>query len=319
MRRRGFITLLGAAAAWPLAARARDTNRPHRIGFIGNERRLKMMQQGLAELGYALGNDIVIEYRPSDQPDRLSDFAKELVAKKVDVIVASGSQSVRAVQQVTQTIPIVMTGSSDPVGTRFVESLSRPGGNITGLSLQSPEVSGKRLALLREIDGGLSRVAALWNPDDPPAVFSLAETEKAAQSLDIELHSVAVRQPDDFDEAFASFTQNQCGAVVVLPASLMTRHAKRIVQLALSRQLPSISYFKEFAEVGGLISYGPNLDDLSRRSAGYVDKILNGAKPADLPVEQPVTFEMVINVRTAKALGLDVPTEIITRANDVIE
>jgi putative ABC transport system substrate-binding protein len=319
MRRRGFITLLGAAAAWPLAARARDTSRLHRIGFIGPERRLKMMQQGLAELGYALGKDIVIEYRPSDQPDRLSGFAKELVAKKVDVIVASGSQSVRAVQQVTQTIPIVMTGSSDPVGTRFVETLSRPGGNITGFSLQSPELSGKRLALLREIDGGLSRVAVLWNPDDPPAVFSLKETENAARSLDLDLHSAVVRQPEDFDNAFASSTQSQCGAVVVLPASLMTRNARRIAELALVSRLPSISYFKEFAEQGGLIAYGPSLDDLSRRSAGYVDKILNGANPADLPVEQPVTFEMVINVRTAKALGLEVPTEIITRANDVIE
>jgi putative ABC transport system substrate-binding protein len=277
-----------------------------------------MLKEGLGDLGYLVGRDILIEYRPSD-PDRLPRFVAELVRLKVDVIVASGSQSVRAAQQATTTIPIVMTGASEPVGTRFVESLARPRGNITGLSLQSPELSGKRLALLQEIDGRLSRVAVLWNPDDPPAVFSLAETERAAKDLNLDLHSAVVRAPEDFENAFASFAQHECRALVVLPASLMTRNASRIASLALDRGLPAISYFRGFPEAGGLMSYGPDLDDLSRRAAGYVDKILNGAKPGDLPVEQPTTFEMVINARTAKMLGISVPTALIARADNLIE
>jgi putative ABC transport system substrate-binding protein len=212
-----------------------------------------------------------------------------------------------------------MTGSSDPVGTGFVASLAHPGGNITGLSLQSPEVSGKRLALLKEIVAGLSLVAVLSNPDDPPVVFSLRETKDAARALGIELQFVETRRPEDFDSAFASVTKRQPGALVVLPASIMTRYAQRIAELALRSRMPAISYFRQFPEAGGLISYGPNLDDSSRRAAVYVDRILKGIKPADLPVEQPTKFELVINLRTAKALGLTVPPTILARADEVIE
>ena len=318
MKRRGFITLFSGAAAWPLAAWAQRQRTRH-IGFLGPERRLNKMRQGLGDLGYVEGQDIVVEYRSSDHADRLPSFAAELVALKVDVIVASGSLAVRAAQQATRSIPIVMTGSSDPVGTGFVASLAHPGGNITGLSLQSPELSGKRLGLLKEIVAGLSLVAVLSDPDDPPVVFSLRETKDAAQALGIELQFVEARRPEDFENAFASLTARQPGALVVLPASIMTRYARRIAELALKSRMPAISYFREFPEAGGLISYGPNLDDSSRHAAIYVDKILKGTKPADLPVEQPTKFELVINLRAAKAIDLAVSPLILAGADEVIE
>jgi putative ABC transport system substrate-binding protein len=245
------------------------------------------MRQGLGDLGYIEGRDIVVEYRPSDREDRLTDFAAEPVALKVDVIVASGSQAVRAAQQLTRSVPIVMTGSSDPVGAGFVASLAQPGGNITGLSLQSPELSGKRLGLLKEIVARLSRVAVLSNPDDPPVVFSLRDTKDAAGALGIEHQFVEARRPEDFDSAFASVTERQPGALVILPASIMTRYAGRIAELALNSRMPAISYFRDFPEAGGLISYGPNLDDSSRRAAVYVDKILKGTNPSDLRWNSP--------------------------------
>jgi putative tryptophan/tyrosine transport system substrate-binding protein len=212
-----------------------------------------------------------------------------------------------------------MTGSSDPVGTGFVASLAHPGGNITGLSLQSPELSGKRLGLLKEIVAGLSLVAVLSDPDDPPVVFSLRETKDAAEALGIELQFVEVRRPEDFEPAFASLTRSQPGALVILPASIMTRHARRIAELALKSRMPAISYFREFPEAGGLISYGPNLDDSSQHAAIYVDRILKGTPPADLPVEQPIKFDLVINLRTAKAIGLAVSPSILAGADEVIE
>jgi putative ABC transport system substrate-binding protein len=319
VNRRSFVALLGGAALWSLAARAQQLDRTRRIGFLGNELRLQKMKKGLADLGYVEGRDFVIEYRSGDRADQLSGFAAELVALKVDVIVVTGSQAAHAAQQATRSIPIVMTGSSDPVGTGLVASLARPGGNITGLSLQSPELSGKRLELLKDIVADLSRVAVLSNPDDPPVVLSLRETRAAAQALRITLQFVEVRRPEDFDSAFASLTKVQSGALVVLPASIMTRHAERIAKFALNSRMPAISYFREFPAAGGLMSYGPNLGDLSRRAAVYVDKILKGAKPADLPVEQPTKFELVINLRTAEALGLTVPSEILANADEIIE
>jgi putative ABC transport system substrate-binding protein len=212
-----------------------------------------------------------------------------------------------------------MTGTSDPVATGLVASLARPGGNITGLSLQSPELSGKRLELLRELVADLSRVAVLSNPDDPPVVFSLRETRAAARAMGIELQFVEARRPEDLEGAFASVTKGQPGALVVLPASIMTRYAHRIAELALISRMPAISYFREFPAAGGLMSYGPNLGDLSRRAAVYVDKILKGMKPAGLPVEQPNKFELVINLRTAEALRLRVPPTIFARVDEVIE
>jgi putative ABC transport system substrate-binding protein len=308
MKRRGFLTLLGGAAAWPPAAWAYEAAPPRRIGFLGPERRLKKMRQGLGALGYIEGQTIVIEYRPSDHPDQLRSFAAELVALKVELIVASGSRSVRAAQQETRS-----------VGTGFVASLAHPGGNITGMSLQSPELSGKRLELLRKIIAGLSRAGVLLDPGDPPIVHSLNETKAAAQALGIELQFVEARRPEDFESAFASLTGTQPEALIILPSSIMTRHARRIADLALKSRMPSMSYFREFPEAGGLMSYGPNLDDSSRHAATYVDKILKGSRPADLPVEQPTKFELVINLNTAKAIGVAVPESILAGADEVIE
>ena len=317
MRRREFITLLGATAlAWPLAACARA---PARIGFLGLERRLEKFREGLGDLGYVEGRDVVIEYRPSDPAGRLHGFAAELVALDADVIVAAGSLAVRAAQQATRTIPIVMTGSSDPVGTGFAASLARPGGNITGLSLQSPELSGKRLEFLGEIVKDLSRLAILLNPDDPPVVFSLRETEKAARASGMEISLVEARRGEDLDGAFALIAKIRPEALVILPASLMTRYAARIAELALNCRTPTISYFRDFPEVGGLMSYGPSLDYSSRRAAVYVDQILKGAKPSDLPIQQPTKFELVVNQKTASALGLEIPRILLVRADEVIE
>jgi putative tryptophan/tyrosine transport system substrate-binding protein len=320
MRRREFITFLPVTAlAWPFAALARAPNGMARIGFLGFERRLEKFRQGMRDLGYVERRDIVIEYRPSDPADRLPGFAAEFVALKVDVIVAGGSLAVRAAQQATRTIPIVMTGTSDPVGTGFVASLARPGGNITGLSLLSPELSGKRLELIKEITKGFSRLGILLNPDDPAVLFSWQQTDKAARASGMEISLVEARKGEDLDGAFALIAKVRPEALVILPASLITKYAARIAQLALNSRTPTISYFREFPEVGGLMSYGPNLDQLARRAAVYVDRILRGAKPSDLPVQQPTNFELVINLSTAKALNLTVPKRLSAIANELIE
>jgi putative ABC transport system substrate-binding protein len=320
MRRREFITFLAVtASAWPLAARARAPNGMARIGFLGFERRLEKFRQGMRDLGYVEGRDIVIEYRPSDPADRLPGFAAELVALNVDVIVAGGSLAVLAAQQATREIPIVMTGTSDPVGTGFVASLARPGGNITGISLLSPELSGKRLELIKQITIDLSRLGILLNPDDPAVVFSWRQTEKAARASGMEISLVEARKGEDLDSAFALIAKMRPEALVILPASLITRYAARIAQLALNSRTPTISYFRDFPEVGGLMSYGPSLDHSARHAALYVDRILKGAKPSDLPVQQPTNFELVINLKTAKALSLTVPRRLSAIADDLIE
>lgn len=320
MRRRDLITLLGgAAASLPLAARAQQPERMWRIGVLAPMNRERAIRQGLRELGYVEGKNILIEYRVADRTDTLARDAAELVSLKVNVIVAGGSQAVRAVQQATQSIPIVMTASSDPVGSGFVASLARPGGNITGNSLLSPELSGKRLQLLKEIVGGLSRVAVLWNPDDPPAVLSLRETEAAARQLGIEVAPIEARRPEDFETSFASATNIHVGALVVLSAPIMTVYADQIAQLARKNGLPTNSNASELPKAGGLMSYGPNIDDLCRTAAIYVDKIVKGAHPADLPVAQPTKFELVLNLKTAKTLGLTIPPGILSIADEVIE
>jgi putative tryptophan/tyrosine transport system substrate-binding protein len=319
MRRREFVTLLGGAAAWPVAARAQQPGPMRRIGVLVTPNREDTIRQGLRDLGYVEGRNVLIEYRPADPPERLPGFAAELVALKVDVIVAGGSQAVLAAQQATRTIPIAMAGASDPIATGFVASLARPGGNITGQSLLSSDLSGKRLELLKEVIAGLSVVAVLWNPDDPPAALSLRETRIAAASVGIKVESAMVRAPDDFDGAFASVAKAHPQALIALPAPLMNIHAGRIAELALRDRLPSIALNSEFPQAGGLMSYGPDLAALYRRAAVYVDKILKGAKPADLPVEQPTKFELIINLKTAKALGIIVPPTLLARADGVIE
>ena len=324
---RRIVVYLLATALLPIISltEAQQPKKVARIGFLslrpsGPNRNREAFRQGLRDLGYVEGQNIVVEYQQAgDKADRLPALAADLVGRQVDVIVAGGSQAVRAAQQATKSIPIVMTSSSDPVGTGFVASLARPGGNITGLSLLSPDLSGKRLELLTEIVAGVSRVAVLWNPDDPPAALSLKETQAAARALGIKLQSVEVRGSNDFDSAFTSTIKGHAEAVIILTAPIMNIHAGRIAEFAVKSRLPAISYADEFPDAGGLMSYGANLSDSYRRAATYVDKILKGAKPANLPVEQPTKFEFVINLKTAKQIDLAIPQSVLYRADRVIK
>ena len=327
-RRRFLLTSVAGAFAAPLAAGAQQVTKIPRIGYLApykaqdptSIRYRDAFRQGLRELGYIENQNIVIEYRNAgDQADRLPVLAADLVSLKVDIIVTAGTQAARAAQQASRTIPIVMASASDPVRTGLVATLARPGANITGLSLLSPELAAKRLELLRELVPGVSRVAILWNPDDPPAALSLRETEAASRALTMEVQLLAVRSPDDFETAFRAAVAGHAAALIVLPAPILNSHAKDIATFALTRRLPTVSYTDSFPLAGGLVSYGPNLADLFHRAAVYVDKILKGTKPANLPVEQPTKFDLVINLKTAKALGLTIPPSLLARADQVIE
>ena len=282
---------------------------------------LEAFRQGLRELGYVEGKTLVLELRYGEaKTERLPELARELVGLKVDVIVTATDVAIAAVKRETQTIPIVMGNSTDPVGTGFVTSLARPGGNITGLSSMSPELSGKRLELLTEVVPGLSRVAFLWNPDVRGAVLDYKEAESAAGSLRLQLQSVEVVRAEDFDRAFSAVTKERAQALM-MPAANPVGFAKRgqIASFAQKNRLPSIYAQKEYVDAGGLMSYGPNTPDMHRRAATYVDKILKGRKPADLPVEQPTKFELVINLKTAKQIGLTIPPNVLARADKVIK
>ena len=326
MRRREFITLLGGATVvWPLAASAQQAKLP-RIGIIwpsplsSSGHFLDAFRQGLHELGYVEGQNMTIEFRSAEgQIERLPDLAAELVHLPVDVIQTATSPTIRAAQQATHTIPIIMGNSQDPVSEGFVASLARPGGNITGQTIFSPDLAAKRLQPLKEVAPTLSRVAVLWKVDDPALTLSLRETTIAAQTLRIDFRSLGVRGPSEFETAFQTATQERAEALIVLEDPLTLQYRTEIARLANSRRLPTMYGLREYVESGGLIAYGPNLAQIYRRSATYVDKILKGAKPADLPVEQPVRFELLVNLKTAKALGVDVPPTLIARADEVIE
>jgi putative tryptophan/tyrosine transport system substrate-binding protein len=266
------------------------------------------------------GKNVVFERRYAENRlERLPELAADLVRLKVDVIVAGGTLAPLAAKRATSTIPIVMTAPGDPVGSGLVASLARPGGNVTGVSLMGPDLGGKRLELLKELLPGLTRVAVLWNAATPNSAVVLKEVQEAGRRLGIEVQSLEVRGPDDFDGTFEAATKQRLDAMITAEDPLTLSYRKRIADFATGQHLPSISGLREFVEVGGLISYGANLDDLYRRAAGYVDKILKGAKPADLPVEQPTKFDLVINLTTAKALGLAVPPSLLARADKVIE
>ncbi|HEY3305271.1 MAG TPA: ABC transporter substrate-binding protein [Candidatus Binatia bacterium] len=282
---------------------------------------LEAFSQGLREHGYVDGQNFVLERRYGEaKAERISELARELVSLKVDVIVTATDIGIAAVKQQTSTIPIVMANSTDPVGTGFVASLARPGGNVTGNSTMSPELSGKRLELLRKVVPGLSRVAFLWNPDVRGAVLDYNETEGAARSLGLQLQSVEVVRSEDFDRAFSAVTKGRSQAFI-MPARNPVGFANRgqIASFAQKNRLPSMYGQEEYVDAGGLMSYGPNNADLWRRSATYVDKILKGAKPADLPVERPTKFELVINLKTAKQIGLTIPPSVLARADKVIK
>jgi putative tryptophan/tyrosine transport system substrate-binding protein len=317
--RRRFISLLGGATvAWPLEALAQEpAPGKWRIGMLVAELRRTPLREGLCELGYIEGKNLAIEWQYSDRLDQLAAFAVELTGLKPDIVVATGTQAAQAAQKATKDIPIVMT-ASNPVGNGLVQSLAHPGGNITGLSLQTPELSGKRLELLREISGKPTAIAVLYNPDDPPAINALKETLDAAKA-ELQVTAVQARTQDELPPAFAKITQAKSGALVVLSSPLMSIQAARIAQFAVESRLPSIFADPVFAKAGGLMSYGPNLNALTKGLAVYIDKIFKGAKPADLPVQQPTKFELVINLKTAKALGLTVPQTLLVAADEVIE
>ncbi|MBI4610414.1 MAG: ABC transporter substrate-binding protein [Candidatus Rokubacteria bacterium] len=310
----------------PLAADAQQAGKVPRIGFLYPvsaalaSSRTEAFVQGLREFGYIEGQNITIEWRLSEVPaDRLSELAAELVRLKVDVIVTGGTPAAFAARKATSTIPIVMSSVGDPVATGLVATLARPGGNITGLSLVSPDLAGKRLELIKESVPGLSRVAILVNLANPIQKVVLGQTEVAARSLGMQLQPVDVRDPRELESAFAAMAKRRAGAVIVPFDPIFFSNRRRIVDLAAKSRLPAIYFDKGYVEAGGLMAYGPNIADLARRAATYVDRILKGAKPADLPVEQPTRFELVINLKTAKALGLTIPQSVLFRADHVIQ
>ena len=322
MDRRTFLTLAGGLLATPVAAEGQPAGRVWRIAVLGNENNppWEGFRQGLRDLGYVEGRNVTMEWRWSEgKTDRLPGLAMELVALKPDVIVASGTQAVRAAKQATSAIPIVMTTSSYPDKIGLVESLSRPGGNVTGLSNLGPELSGKKLELLKEIAPKASRVAVLWNPTSPVEPLTVKELLTAAAAVGVEIQSVEVRSPDDFSAAFTTLSSSRVHALLALGNPINFRGRHLIADFALRNRLPSVYDERLFVDAGGLMSYAPSFTDSFRRAATYVDKILKGAKPADLPVEQPTKFELVINVKTAKILGLSIPPSLLLRADRLVE
>jgi putative tryptophan/tyrosine transport system substrate-binding protein len=325
MRRREFITLLGgAAAAWPLAARAQQAEKKYTVGILSagseNPALRTAFSDALRELGWVEGKNIVFEHRYAENwLEGLPELAAELVRLRVDVIATAGTLAPLAAKRATATIPIVMMAAGDPLGSGLVASLARPSGNVTGMSLMAPDLGGKRLELLKDVLPRLSRVAVLWNAANPYSALVFQETQTGGQTLGIEVQSLEVRDPDDFDRTFDAARRQHPEALITVEDPLTVGHRKRIVDFALGQQLPSLHGVREFAAAGGLMSYGASLADLFRRAAGYVDKILRGAKPADLPVQQPTKFEFVINLKTARALGLRLPDRLVALADEVIE
>jgi putative ABC transport system substrate-binding protein len=295
----------------------------HRIGFLetGSPRPhiWEAFRQGLRDLGYQEGQNIAFELRYAHgKNERLPGLAAELVGLKVDVIVTAATAAALAAKQATTTIPIVMASGGDPVGTGLVASLARPGGNVTGLTTQSRDLAGKRLQLLREVVPGVSRFAILWHQPSELDRHTLRETEVAARALGVALQALGVRGPTEFDAAFSAMSRERAGALVVTTSPIFFAERKRLMELVAKHRLPTVFGFKMYVDAGGLMSYGASTPDLFRRAATYVDKILKGAKPADLPVEQPTRFELVINLRTAKAIGLTIPQSVLFRADTVI-
>jgi putative ABC transport system substrate-binding protein len=325
MKRREFITLLGGAAAWPLAARAQQPGKLRTIGFSGQSTRsaeselVAAFTQRLRELGWIEGRTVTIEYRWSEgRAERFVPIATEFVRLKVDVIVTSGTPQVLATKQATSVIPIVFARVGDPVANGLVASLARPGGNMTGLSSQSDDLAGKRLELLREVVPSLRRVAFLANVGNPVSVMELSEAQAAARTLGLEFDALEIRQAEDIAPAFEAI-KGRTQALYVCPDGLMDANKIRINTSALGARLPTMHGYREYVEAGGLMSYGANLPDLYRRAADYVDKILRSAKPGDIPVEQPTKFDLIVNLTTAKALGLELSPTLLAHVNEIIE
>jgi ABC-type uncharacterized transport system substrate-binding protein len=324
VRRREFITLLGGAAAWPLAARAQQAGKLPTIGFLGattvsfQSQHIAAFVRRLRELGWIEGHTVAIEYRWAEgRPERFAEIATEFVRLKVDVIVTLGG-AVLAAKQATSVIPIVFASAGDPVGGGLVASLARPGGNVTGLSLRFTDLAGKRLELLRELVPGLGRLAIMANIGYSAAVLEMGEVQAMARTLGLGVATLEIRRAEEIAPAFEAL-KGRAEALYVVADPLVTANRIRINTLALGARLPTMHGFRELAEAAGLMSYGANFSDLYRRTAELVDKILRGAKPADIPVEQPTKFDLVINLTTAKALGLTIPEAFLLRADEVID
>ena len=332
MQRREFMALVGSATAWPLAARAQQLERTRRISILSpgsseladpTFNMLNTFLQRLHELGYTEGENLTIERRfANGSSDQLGELAAELVRRKPDIIVAFSTTAALQVKQATATIPIVTVAMADPVADELVARLARPGGNVTGTTFLGPELVSKRLQLLRELLPGLSHVAALWHPNaysERTMVDVRNEVEVAARTLGLQLQLVPAVSPDDFFNAFDAMARERAEALIVMPSPMLFGEYRRIVSIAASNKLPAMGAARGFVDLGGLMSYGANLPDLARQTATYADKILKGAKPAELAVEQPTKFEFVINLKTAKELGITVPPSLLARADEVIE
>jgi putative ABC transport system substrate-binding protein len=318
-----LVALMLSLLAVPLAAAAQPSGHVYRIGFLSTDplsgHLWEALLDGLREHGYSEGRNLVFERRFSEgKAERFPELAAELVRLRVDCILVSTTPAALAAKHATQTIPIVMTTAIDPVGGGLVASLARPGGNLTGLSVLAPELSGKRLELLQEVVPGLTRVAVLWNAANPANAAAWHETQAAAGALGLRLHAQAVRDTQDFEGAFARMAQARPEALLVLEDALINMHQPHIAEFVTQQHLPSVFVHREWVMAGGLMSYGPSLPDLFRRAATYVDKLLKGAKPADLPVEQPMKFELVLNLKTAQALGLMIPPRVLFQADEVL-
>jgi ABC-type uncharacterized transport system substrate-binding protein len=325
MKRREFITLLGGAAAWPLVARAQQAGKLPTIGFLvagtpsSHGQWVAALVRRLHELGWIEGHTVTIEYRWAEgRTERFDEIAAEFVRRKVDVIVTSATAAIVAAKQATSVIPIVFAAAGDPVETGLVASLARPGGNVTGLSIQQTDVAAKRLELLREVVPGLRRLAILGNVDGPAVLLDMREVQTTARPLGLEVVTSEIRRGEDIAPAFETL-KGRADALYVCIDPLAHSHRIRINTLALAAGLPTMHGSREPVEAAGLMSYGPNHPDLWRRAADYVDKILRGAKPGDLPVEQPRKFDLVINLTTAKALGLEIPPTLLATADEVVE
>jgi putative ABC transport system substrate-binding protein len=331
LRRREFIGLIGGAAAWPMPVRAQRSTKIARIGFLvtgelgSAEQRVSLDQfrRGLRERGYVEGENILIEYRSAGgRIERFPELARELVSLDLDLLVASNTPAALAAKEATTTLPIVVPVMGDPVGDGIVESLSRPGGNITGLTFLGPEIVPKRLELLKQALPTLSHVAALWHPGayGPDTMEEMkSRLQAAAQTLSVQLQLVEVRRTADFEPAFLAMRTARAEGVIILPSSMLFNERRPLIDLAARHLLPSIAMSREFPDAGGLMSYGAGISELFRSSVAYVDLVLRGTKPADLPIQQPTKFELVINLKTAKALNLSIPPSLLAIADEVIE
>ena len=324
MRRREFIALVGGATAWPLAARAQG--KVPRVGFMGNSTEAlevnltDAFREGLRELGYEEGRNIVIEYRWAEgQYERFPALVAELIAAKVDVIVTAGTPAALAMKNATTTVPLVMVAVGDPVGTGLVPSLARPDGNLTGLSSVAADLEGKRIELLREIVPSLSHIAVFFNSVNPFHIASMRQAQAAGKTLGIKVQQHDIRKSEDLDGAFAAILKERPDALLILADRVFLHNRQRMMDFTEEQRLPNVSPYKELVEAGGLISYGPSYEDMHKRAAIYVSKIFKGAKPGNLPIEQPTKYHLVINLKTAQALGLNVPSQLQQRADEVIE